>query len=206
MPLRPLLPAILLALVVSIIVGVLAAGRGSGLTLALAVALFGLQMLFATARLNAPFWRPDTTADEEPRAVVCAQHNAVLAALVYAWGAGAMLAIYSLTDLWWRHWWQYGGAMALLAAAIFLYAQLLSTGREPYRNPRALFALMALTAVQGIALTGVLVWLVLAGKLFTPRADWAANQIFTAGAAMLTVLSAVSILTYRRLARSKPQA
>src|SRR5262245_45752594 len=102
MPLRPLLPAILLALVMSIIVGVLATGRGSGMTLALAVALFGLQLVFAAVRVNASAWRAqngDPPQDEDVIASVW--RNAVLAAFVYAWGATALLAIYSLSGLTW---------------------------------------------------------------------------------------------------------
>lgn len=206
MPLRPLLPAILLALVMSIAVAVLAAGRNSGVTLVLAVGLFALQMLFATVRTNAPYWRAGAKPrgdeeEDEDAAVGCVWRNAVLAALVYAWSATAMLAIYSLSSLVWRHWWQYGAATALLSAAIFLYAYLLSAGRDSLRTPQALGILMGLTAVQGLALSGLLVYLVLWGKLVTPRGDWAANHIFAAGSVTLALLSIVTILTYRRLAR-----
>ncbi len=206
MQLRPMMPVILLALVVSIMVAVLAAGRGSGWTLALAVALFAIQMLFVALRLNLPFWGSSDPATEGPAAAACAQGNAVLAALVYAWGAIAMLAIYSLTALSWRHWWQYGAAMLLIAVAIFLYAYLLSAGRESYRSPRALAVLMGLTAAQGLAMLVVIFWLVLSGKTYTPRGDWAANAIFIGGAVMLAMLSAVSILTHRKLTRRNAPA
>ena len=206
MPLRPMLPVILLAFVVSIMVAVLAAGRGSGLTLALAVALFALQMLFVALRLNAPFWGSKPPATEAPATVTCAQSNAVLAALVYAWGAIAMLAIYSLTALSWRHWWQYGAAMLLIAGAICLYAYVLTAGRESYRSARALKVLAGLTTAQGIAVVVAILWLLLSGKIYTPRGDWAANEIFIGGAAMLAILSAVSVLTLRKLTRQKALA
>jgi hypothetical protein len=201
MPLRPLLPALLLALVMSIVVGVLAVGRNSGFTLALAVALFALQMLFALVRTNAPYWRPDTEMPHEASVALCVSCNTLLAALVYAWGAAAILAIYSLSGLNWRHWWQYGAAMALVAIAVFLYAQLLTGEKGSYRTPKALNALMALTVVQGLAVVGVLVYLVAWGKLVTPRSDWAANYVFAAGSLTLAVLSAIAILTYGRLKR-----
>ncbi len=206
MSLRPMMPAILLALVVSIMVAVLAAGRGSGWTLALAVALFGIQMLFVALRLNVPFWGSSPPATDEPAPVHCAQHNAVLAALVYSWGAIAMLAIYSLTALSWRHWWQYGAAMLFVAGAIFVYALLLSAGHKSYRSPRALNFLMGLTAVQGIAVVIVILWLLLSGKIYTLRGDWAANEIFFGGAAMLAVLSSLAILTHRKLTRRRAPA
>jgi hypothetical protein len=204
MPLRPLLPAILLALVMSIVVGVLAAGRNSGITLALAVGLFALQMLFAAARVNAPYWRSNGEQPEED-AIVCVWRNAVLAAFVYAWGATALLATYSLSGLTWRHWWQYGAVMALVAAAIFLYAHLLATGRGTLRTPRALGVLMGLTAMQGTAVSAVLVYLLFWGKLITPRGDWAANHIFAAGCITLALLSLISIQTYRKLGRRRVQ-
>src|SRR5262245_46748849 len=99
MPLRPLLPAILLALVMSVIVGVLAAGRDSGTTLMLAVSLFALQMFFALARTNAPFWRSDAEQPAEGIVALCVRRHTVLAALIYLWGAVAILAIYSLSSL-----------------------------------------------------------------------------------------------------------
>jgi hypothetical protein len=201
MPLRPMLPVILLALVVSIMIAVLAAGRGSGWTLALAVALFAIQMLFVALRVNAPFWGSSPPATEAPATVTCAQGNAVLAALVYAWGAIAMLAVYSLTALKWQHWWEYGAAMLLIASAIFLYANVLAAGRESYCRPRALEVLMGLTAAQGLAVVVAICWIVLSGKIYTPRGDWAANEIFIGGAAMLAMLSAISILTHRKLTR-----
>jgi len=204
MPLRPLLPAILLALVMSIVVGVLAVGRDSGVTLALAVALFALQMLFALVRTNSPYWRPEVEPQVEGIVAICARRHTVLAALVYTWGAAAILAIYSMSGLTWRHWWQYGIGMAFVAAAVFLYAHLLTAGGGRYRTPRALGVLMGLTALQGLAVSVALVYLVFWGKLITPRGDWAANYIFAAGSITLALLSGVSLVTYRNLTR-RPQ-
>jgi len=200
MPLKPLLPALLLALVMSVVVGVLAVGRDSGFTLALAVALFALQMLFAVVRTNAPFWNADVeTAQDDATVALCVRRNTLLAALVYAWGAAAILAIYSLSGLNWRHWWQYGAAMALVAIAVFLYAQLLTDEHGAYRTPKALNALMGLAVVQGLAVIGVLVYLLASGKLVTVRSDWAANYVFATGSVTLALLSAISVLTYGKL-------
>jgi hypothetical protein len=207
MPLRPLLPAILLSLFMSIIVAVLAAGRASDMILGVAVGLFAAQMVFATVRTNTPFWQNAHIPPEEGgAAVVCAWRNTVLAALIYTWGASAMLAIYSLSGLIWRHWWQYGAAMALVATALFLYSNLLSNGPASYRKPAALKTLMSLTAAQGVAVTAAIIYLIISGKMLTPRSDWAANYIFMAGSIMLALLSIVSVMTYRAITARKPQA
>ncbi len=204
MPLRPLMPAVLLALVMSVVVGVLAAGRNSGLTLGLAVGLFALQLLFALVRTNAPLWRPSAQMPHDATIALCVRRNTLLASVVYAWGAAALLAIYSLSGLSWRHWWQYGAAMALVAVAVFLYAQLLTDEQGSYRTPRALNVLMGLTVAQGLAVVGVIIFLVVSEKLFTPRSDWAANYVFVTGSATLAILSAVAVLTYGKLKAMPP--
>jgi len=202
MSLRPLMPVILLALVVSIMIAVLAAGRGSGWTLGLAVALFAVQMLFVSLRANLPYWGASPPVEEVPAPVACAQNNTVLAALAYAWGAIAMLAIYSLTPLKWQHWWEYGAAMLLIACTIIIYANALTAGPASLRSPRALDILMGLTLAQGVAVVVAILWIVLSGKIHTLRGDWAANEIFIGGAAMLAMISAISIVTHRKLTRT----
>jgi hypothetical protein len=201
MILKPLLPAILLALVMSVFVGVLATGRGSGLTLGLAAGLYILQVGFAIARINAPFWS-GATGVEDDQAVACVWSNAVLAALVYAWGATAMFAIYSLSGLYWRHWWEYGAGMSLIAGCILFYAYFLGSGRTTLHT-RALQILIGLTALQGLMMGGAFVYLLTSGKLQSMRDDWAANYIFMAGTLILVVLSVVAILTYRNIGRSR---
>jgi hypothetical protein len=206
MSLRPLMPVILLALVVSIMIAVLAAGRGSGGTLGLAVALFAVQMLFVALRVNLPYWGASPPAAEAPAPVACAQNNAVLAALVYAWSAIAMLAIYSLTPLKWQHWWEYGAAMLLIACAILVYANALTAGPASIRSPRALDILMGLTLAQGVAVGVVILWILFSGKIHTLRGDWAANEIFIGGSVMLIMVSAISLVTHRKLTRKTAPA
>lgn len=204
MPLRPMLPAILLAFALSILVAVLAAARNAGTPLALAVSLFTAQILFAVVRTNAPVWRADVAP---PPCAGWAWSNSVLAALVYAWGAAAMFAVYSLSGLAWRHWWEYGVAMTLLAAATLLCTQLLTAGRAPQASSKSTVILMGLTALQAVCIGGALVYLIASGKLMTHQPDWAANQIFVAGGVMLVLVSLASLMAHWRYvhASARPQ-
>jgi hypothetical protein len=192
-----MLPVLLLAFAVSILVCVLAAARGSAVTLALAAALFAVQVLLVLLRINAPLWRGAEPASAD---LEWAWSNSVLAAFVYAWGAAAMFSIYSLTGLVWRHWWQYGAGMALFAAGALLCAAYLLGPRAPYDPPKSLSLLMGVTAAQAVAVVGALVYLIGSGKLATTKADWAANHIFLAGGTAIALISLASLLTYRRRA------
>src|SRR3990172_6650431 len=104
MSLRPVLPWLLLVGALSIAAMVLGAGRGDKFNPALAAGLFAAAVIGAALWINAPLWRSRTpssdAAGEVKAALVC---NVWLAALVYAWGALALMAVYSLSDLVWRH-------------------------------------------------------------------------------------------------------
>lgn len=202
MPLRPMLPTLLLAFAMSILVCVLAAARGSAVTLALAAALFALQVFFVLLRVNVPLW---LAGDAPAASVDWAWSNTMLAAIVYAWGAAAMFSIYTLSGLSWQHWWQYGAGMALLALAALLCARYLASNRAALASSKSLAILAAVTAAQAIAVGIALAYLVASGKLATAKADWAANHVFIAGGVAIGLISLVSLVTYRRLAVA-PQA
>jgi hypothetical protein len=46
----------------------------------------------------------------------------------------------------------------------------------------------------------------LSGKIHTPRGDWAANEIFIGGSVMLVMVSAISLVTHRKLTRKTASA
>ena len=87
-----------MALVVSVLVMVFAAGRDSRTIFAFAAALFVAQMTFVMLRVNWPLLSNAPAQYKERIAVDSVLHNSVLAALVYAWGAVAMLAVYSMSQ------------------------------------------------------------------------------------------------------------
>jgi hypothetical protein len=200
MPLRPMLPAVLLAFALSLLIGVLSVARGASVPLGIAAALFSLQVLVTLWRINAPLWSgaaPGTGID-------WAWSNTMLAAIVYAWGAAAMFTLYSLTGLHWQHWWQYGAGMALLAGAALLCARYLASDRSRYDRTTSLNILMTITAAQVVSVVGALVYLVATGKLDTPKTDWAANHVFITGSVTIGIISIVSLLAHRRYTAALP--
>jgi len=126
-----------------------------------------------------------------------------LTAIFYAWGAGSMQGLYltPLTGLRWQHGWQYGAAMAVLALASLIFERTMprpmpggdATGwRRHLRWANPMAAAQALVAVIGI------VALIVSGKLWSERADWAANRVFAALAIAVFAVSFASIVVQHR--------
>jgi hypothetical protein len=196
------MPWMFAALAASVAAMVAAASLGRPAVSGLAAGFFALGIVVVGWMVNRPLWRLDTTRCSAHAAPETARRNARLMAITYAWGAIAMLSVYTLTGLRWYHAWQYGLAMALLAVLLFLYA--IAIGREGSRLRQRVFLLGALqlTAVQGAgALAGVL-FLIGSGKLATPKTDWAANRIFLTGGLAIAALSVIAAITQGKLARS----
>lgn len=171
------------------------AGRADGLITGLAASLFAVSVIMTSLALNAPIWRTGDSPREAgaiKSAIAC---NVWLASILYAWAASALFGIYSLSDLSWRHAWQYGLAAALIAAGLMLYAWRLDG------NPRAGLPPLFLTALHGLAAGSGLVYLAASGKLATLRSDWAANQVFLAGGLAVVALCIVTAITQVRDSR-----
>src|SRR4029079_6623679 len=123
--------------------------------------------------INAPLWSKATAALKGPSLVRSALRcNVWLAALIYAWGASAMFGMYSLSDLVWRHAFQYAGGASIFAAGIALYGFSLGRAKGAGIPP------IVLTALHGLAATGGLLYLIGTDKLSTLKSDWAANEVF----------------------------
>lgn len=134
-----------------------------------------------------------------------------LAAISYAWGAIAMQGVYltPFTGLRWQHGWQYAAAMALLAAATFAFGHTLSQplpgeGTVAFQKQSrwALPLAIGQTAVAG----GGLVALIVSQKLWSQRADWAANRVFAALAIAIAAVMLGSIIAQLRLRPSDRHA
>jgi hypothetical protein len=190
--LRPFIPWLLLAGALSVAGMVLGAGRGDRLLAASAAGLFATAITAIALWINAPVvLRPAADADGEAAAAAVAC-NVWLAAFVYAWGASALLAVYTLSDLAWRHGWQYSLGAAIFAVGLAMVAASLDRAEGTKLPP------LYLTALHGFAAVGGLVYLVAEGKLATLRGDWAANNVFVAGGLAIIALCVIAAITQTR--------
>lgn len=198
MSLQKLMPWLVAALAASVIVMWQAAkldARAVSLAAALlfAAAVVGVALLINRMALSHPH-------REERAHFHMLRRNTRLIALIYAWGAAALLAVYVLGDLQWRHGWQYGSAMALIAGLLLWYVHSLGNPASAAASPAALRrAGGPLAMLHALAAAGGLVFLVGAGKLATLKGDWAANHVFLAGGLAVIAVSLLSVRTQRRL-------
>ena len=128
-----------------------------------------------------------------------------LSALVYAWAALALFVAYTGAGPVWQHGWQYGSALAVIAAGLALYVRDL--GREGHwvREKAAVEAAIRLAILHGVVSGALLVWLIGSGKLKTLKGDWAANHVFIAVTATAAALSLIAVRTHKALGNRPSQ-
>ena len=197
----PLIMATFAVLALSVAGQVIGAEHRAVRTSALAATAFVAAMLRLGWMLNRPWWQcPASTelgpslSDAQP---LTSALNARLLALGYAWGGASLLAVYILSSLRWQHGWQYGCGMLAIAALIYAGSRGLSARWSPSLER----GLTIVVLVHGWAATGGLAWLILTGKIWSSKGDWAANIVFIAGALSLVGLSAMALRTSRLLAQ-----
>ena len=194
-----MLAAAVIAGAASIPAAVAAASQRSAPLMVLAVGFFAAVIIVALLGTNLPLQR-NAQADLDSAGRTWGWSNSLLATLAYGWGAAAMLAVYGLSGLSWRHWWQYGAGMILFAAMAYVCARFLLGDRRAQPSRDGLRTLATITLVQAAFVIGALAYLIGSGALDTQKDDWAANHIFLAGGITLGLISIVSLLTYRKLA------
>lgn len=202
MSLQPLMPFLALILVLSAGGFAWFAGQHEVAVTSAIANLFTLVVVFVALRTNRPLWEMPKDRIKGEAAPVAARRNARLIALVYAWGAAAMFAVYQLVGFRWQHGWQYGSGMALIAAAIFFYAHKLGDTASSLRTPRSLNSVLKLTVLHGAAAAAGLAFLFTSGKLKSAKGDWPANLIFLAGGIAVFMLSAIAVYTHMRMKRA----
>ena len=204
MPLGPFVPFFAVAMLASITGMVHGAGRGDTQFTALAALAFIVVVVGIAIVLNVQAWASKPPANKVEKTGVTVRLNAYLAALLYGWGAASMFAVYSLSDLSWRHSWQYGLGMAIFAIGIAGYTYLLDNKKPPALPP------LFLTLLHGGAAITALAYLIGTGKLQTIKSDWAANEVFLwggSGIVILCILSLITQLLHNRVpASSNPSA
>lgn len=193
MSLQPLIPVLVLALVASV-TGMVAGASGEGSWLLVASAgLFTAAVLGVALAVNRPYWTAAAALLPPAEITHAARRNTRLAALVYAWGAAAIMAVYQLSDLAWYHFYQYGLGAALIALGLLVYVHRMAVpDRTP---PPPLWA----TAAHGIAVAAGLAFLLGSGKIWSTRADWAANVVFVFGGVAIIAICILALVTQSRL-------
>lgn len=199
-PVTPLFVGTLAVLVASVAGQAVGADQNSAEMSAFASAAFLGAMLRTGWMLNRPWWQCATSTHLGPsmadaRPMTSAQ-NARLLALVYAWGGISLLTVYLFTSLRWQHGWQYGCGMLGIASLLYGIARVLAARWTPDMER----GLTILSLVHGWAATGGLAWIILTGKIWSIKGDWAANVVFAAGGIALVGLSAMALRTSRLLA------
>jgi hypothetical protein len=181
----------------------MAAGSGDRLLSHAASLGFALVVVAIAVAINRPLWRLPADRISDDAAPVAARRNARLMALTYAWGAAGMLAVYTLSPLRWYHYWQYAIGMALLAALLLAYGARIANPRSELRQPALQLAALRLTVIQGMLALGGAGFLVLSEKLASTKPDWAASNLFLAGALAVALISALAAFTQIRLKRPR---
>lgn len=192
MVLGPLIPFLAVALILSVTGMVHGAGRADAQFTALSAQAFVALVVIVALVLNVSSWRDASLEDNVEKSASAVRRNGRLAALIYAWGAAAMFAMYSLSELSWRHSWQYGLGMAVLGIGITIYIYWLRAKAKPIFPPLSLTLLHAGAAAAGLT------FLIGTGKLNTVKSDWAANEVFLWGGLAIIVLCVLSVITQLR--------
>ncbi len=188
-------------LLVSILAMTVAASQGWKVLSVAAATLAALVLVQRAFVENRKFAATGNADSATSTAIAAGRINAQLIGTTYGWGGLAMLAVYLLSGLSWRHGWQYGSGMLLIALGLHVYARMIEAPASSLASPGALRLTAIFALLQGIAAAVALGILVASGKLVTPKGDWAANHIFVAGGLSIVVISFLAYATYRRLSR-----
>ena len=199
MSLQHRIPWLIAALVSSVAGMVSGAQSGVPFIVVLAALLYALVVIATAVEINRPLWKLDRSEISSGTAPVAVRRNLRLLALVYGWGAAAMFGVYSFSGIRWQHGWQYGSALALIALLFLLYVHMIDGSDGPLRRPRQLPTVQKLTVLHGAGAVAGLGYLMLSGKLWSTKADWAGSVIFLAGSLAVAALCLIAAITQSRL-------
>ncbi len=195
MSLQPLIPLVALALLLSAGTMTYAAMQNMKVLAIFAAMGFTLIVVIIASIINRRAWHQGPDAATPDILFHTQRRNTRLAALVYAWAAAAFFGVYGLSDVLWRHGFQYGTVAAIIAAVLLAYVHRMGLpdhGVPPTRG---------MTIAHAYAVTAGLLFLAFSGKLGSLRGDWPANYIFLFGGLALTGICLFALRTYRALER-----
>jgi hypothetical protein len=129
-----------------------------------------------------------------------AASNAGHLGLVWCWGALAIAVTYGTQVLSWREWWQFLLAFVLAAALCLFFSATLKKDAAVGKVDDTLLGIArVLSIVQLVGMAAVVIGLLVDGKMTRfriPRfTDWAANNIFFAGAIAVAAISGYALKT-----------
>jgi hypothetical protein len=127
-----------------------------------------------------------------------AASNAGHLGLVWTWGALAIAVTYGTEVLSWREWWQFLLAFVLAAGLCLFFSATLKKDAAGGKVDHTLLGIArVLSIVQLVGMAAVVIGLLVDGKMsrfLTPRfTDWAANNIFFAGALAVAAISGYAL-------------
>ena len=197
------LPEMTSFIVAAIVVGVVTAVQVYAASVYMPIA--HMMLAAALALLIAiSSYRDNEKAVSEGRSVwSVAQLNARYMALVWGWGALALIATYT-SVLIWKEWWQFFAASLAFAALCLIFSYLLGKDKENGDVNSTMLSLSRKLAIAQLAgMIVAMIGLLIDGKMIrylTPRyTDWPANNIFFFGALALALISLIALRSQKRL-------
>lgn len=165
--------------------------------------LFAMALIATSWQINRPLMLMKASEEISHETLQHAgRRNARLIALVYVWGALAMLMLYQWTGLRWQHGLQYAYGMAAIGALIIIWVHSSVQPGSRLVTPPALALALKGTIAHAIAALAGLVFLIGSGKIMSVRSDWAANRLFLAGGIAVVGLSVIGVWAHIHLTRA----
>lgn len=164
-------------------------------------AAFAVIAVLAGWHLNRPHWSRHDGGDVPARQLRALRRTGQVSAIVYVWGALALVAMYKLTGLYWQHAIQYACGMLLFAAIIYGWSRRAAPG-GPYATPAWGARAAKLNLLHGAAAAVAAAIFLFSGKFWVPRPDWAANIVFLSGGFSIIALCTLAAITHARIARA----